>query len=587
MHFGDLVRHFDSSPEKVGVAISGPKTGLGDNYYYYAMVRHAPDAFTSSAIRSSDPDGGDNRTFNSLTSAYPGALGFGYLLFCAASLLMSNPASVVLATSILHTMLLAFALLLFLDELFAGSGSRSLVLIAGCAGMVFVDAFALSVWLGRPYFNTNLLTIYSNTTRIVSPTLYWVLGLLVAKGAISVIRGGGWASITAYIVLSAALGFTSLAVGATLLAALGLYLAADLVFAKRLNWTLAAGVVALGLGLAWGYWQIHLFQATPLGQEVKTGSFVGFRPNWHCLVALVLVPWFWKFGGELRSFLITLVVASVMIGFVGNSFHLGDRLWVRGAAIFAWGLALYAAIQLVTTLAEQWFQSHRLEKRPQRSRLTGAALLLGLFFLVFSAQKPDPGSWKNFVDRDVWTVVEWVDEHIPEGSVVATVDPEFSYLLPVYTSAKPLFSMFGLTSRSSESELLRYFFATRLYGKSDKALADIASVNAEDTRRYIAHVMGPVRAPYSDNRAEAVLIMELVLYHSYNKRFDEALKLPEKHREFVAYLEKLYARSASLEYSFDYAIIAKSMDEPPSFRNWPVVFENGSYRLLKRTTLTY
>jgi hypothetical protein len=584
MHFGDIARRFDNSPEKVAVAIPGPTTGLGDNYYYYTMLRHVPDHFSLSSVRASDPDGGDNRNINPLINAYPGALASGYLFFRTANSFASSPANVALITSILHTTFLAFALLLFLDVLLPENIPKSLIVLAGSVGIVFVDSFAQSVWVGHRYFDMNLLTYYSNTTRMVSPTLYWGFGLFAARYAISVIQSGKLKYVIAFTTFAAVLGVTSLATGATILATLGLYLTADLALTKRLNMKLFPGAIALVIGMAWSYWQIHLFQATPLGQEIATGGFVGFHPNYHCLLALALIPWFWKFGGEKKIFLITLVIVSAFLGFVGESFHLGDRLWLRGSAIFIWGLALYAALQSIMIVLKKGAYLFDSKWLPWGLKFTYILISLGMFLLVYRAQNPVAGSWRNFVQYDKWELIEQIAEHIPEGSIIATIDPEIAYLLPIHTSGKPLFSMLGLTSRSSESELLRYFFASRLYGTGDKALTDLAGVNKEDVYHYDLHLMGPLYTPYSSNKSDAILIMQLVLYHSYNKRFVNVLKNPERHREFVSYLERLYAESAILDYSFDYAIIDKSSaNRIPSSKKWPVIYENNSYSLLKRT----
>lgn len=62
------------------------------------------------------------------------------------------------------------------------------------------------------------------------------------------------------------------------------------------------------------------------------------------------------------------------------------------------------------------------------------------------------------------------------GSVVASADVEDAFLLPIYTGAKPLYAMYGLTSRTRDEELRRYFYTMRLFGRDRQLLATALSL---------------------------------------------------------------------------------------------------------------
>jgi hypothetical protein len=254
---------------------------------------------------------------------------------------------------------------------------------------------------------------------------------------------------------------------------------------------------------------------------------------------------------------------------------------VRGSTIFIWAFVLYAAVHSTHLLIKKYPLILGRKFWGVGWVVVSGAILGGTVLLVYRAQDPVPGSWRGYVSRDKWELVEHVARHIPNGAVIATIDPEVAYLLPVYTSAKPLFSMFALTARSSENELRRYFFTSRLFGVGDKALNDLIGVAKKDLDRYRSHVMGGLFAPFGGDNSDAVLVTTLVVYYAYNSRYVDVFKVPERHKEFVASMEDIYSQTTNLTYSFEYVIVNKSsVATMPS--SWPAVYENSSYRLLKR-----
>lgn len=576
LHSGPLARHFHDAPDRAALIMSGPRTDVGDNYYYFTMLRHASERLLPEAIRPEDPDGGDHRNINAVADAYAAALYAGHVLYRMAAALTTTSREAVLLTSILHTCLLAIGFVAFLATLLRGEGRSGWFLSFALAyvGLVFVDAFGNSAYFGRLYWAGNLLTYYSNPTRMVNPTLFWAAGLAAAVFVVRWLREEKTRDCVGAVALAGLTGLFSISVGATLLMALGLAIAFDMVSNRVFRRRLLAIALAAFAGLAWSYLQLRAYSSTPLGQELRHGEFLGLAPKWQFLFLLGLIPFVWRMLGKEKVFVAALVVAAMLVGMFCESFHLGSRLWLRGAVIYAWAIAVF----VMANIALGWLASGKAVSRGRQLFKAGAVVLMVVF--AFQAQRPSLGSWQGFVEREKWEMLEWMDSHLPEGSVVASADVEDAFLLPIYTGAKPLYAMYGLTSRTRDEELRRYFYTMRLFGRDRQLLATALSLGQEDVLEYLKHVMGSVPGPYRNNAADAIIFLELVVYHSYVRDLSNALVDPVQHQ----YLEKLLnsrAEEASrLSYAFDFAVVENGR-VPPGFSGWVVAYGNDRYSILR------
>lgn len=576
LHTGPLARHFYNAPDKAALIMSGPRTDVGDNYYYFTMLRHASERLLSEAIRPEDPDGGDHRNFNAVADAYAAALYAGHVLYRMAAALTATSREAALLTSILHTCLLAIGFAAFLATLLRGEGRSGWFLSFALAyvGLVFVDAFGNSAYLGQFYWAENLLTYYSNPTRMVNPTLFWAAGLAAAAFIVRWLREEKTRDFVGAVALAGLTGLFSISVGATLLLALGLAIAFDM-FANRVvrRRLLVIALVAFA-GLAWSYLRLRAYSSTPLGQELRHGEFLGLVPKWQFLLLLGLIPFIWRMLGRERVFVVALVVAAMLIGMFCESFHLGSRLWLRGAVIYAWAAAVFVMASIVLGLLA-------LGDATMRGRLlfkTGAVALMVVF--AFQVQRPSLESWQGFVEREKWEMLEWMDSYLPEGAIVASADIEDAFLLPIYTGAKPLYAMYGLTNRTRDEELRRYFYTMKLFGRDRQLLATVLSLDQADVLKYLKHVMGSAPGPYRNDAADAIIFLELVVYHSYVRDLSNALVDPVQHQHLEKLLNSRAEEASRLSYAFDFVVVENGR-KPPGFSGWTVAYGNDRYSILR------
>lgn len=577
LHSDALLRHFHDAPEKTGLLMSGPRTDVGDNYYYFTMLRHAPERMLPKSVRPGDPDGGDQRNVNAVADAYAAALYAGHALYRVAVALTTSSREAVLLTSILNTAVLAFSFAAFLATLLGGGlrGGWFFALVTAYVGLVFVDAFGNSAYFGRPYWANNLLTYYSNPLRFVNPALFWATGLVATAFIVRCIRGERAVDFLAAVALAGLTGLFSISVGATLVLALGLAIVFEALRNRTIQWRLVGIAVAATAGLAWSYLQLRAYVSTPLGQELRHGEFLGLKPKWHFLLLLGLIPFVWRMVGKERVFVAALVVSAMIVGMFCESFHLGSRLWLRGAVVYVWAVMVFIAVRV----ALGWLASG---KGTGRSRFVWQAAAVALMVaFVYQAQKPDPGSWKGFIEREKWELLDWMDQHLPGGSVVASADIEDAFLLPIYTRAKPLYAMYGLTNRSRDDELRRYLYTMRLYERDRQLLDSVLSLKQEDATGYVKYVMGQVPTPAKGDAADAIIFLELVVYHSYVRDFSNALVDPMQHQLLERLLRSRAEEASKLSYSFDYAIVESGHPPPTGLLEWPVVYKNGRYSVLK------
>jgi hypothetical protein len=577
LHSGALLRHFHDASEKTALLISGPRTDVGDNYYYFSMLRHAPERMQPKQVRLGDPDGGDQRNVNPVSDAYAAALYVGHALYRVAAAFTATSREAVLLTSILNTAFLAFCFAAFLATLLGGA-LRSrwfFVLVIAYVGMVFVDAFGNSLYFGRLYWANNLLTYYSNALRLVNPALFWAAGMGAAAFIVRFIRGERTGDFLAAVALAGLTGLFSISVGATLALALGLAIALEALRNRTIHWRLVGIALAATAGLAWSYLQLNAYTSTPLGQELRHGEFLGINPKWHFLLLMGLIPFVWRTLDKDRVFVAALVVSTMIVGMFCESFHLGSRLWLRGAVVYAWAIVVFVVVRIALRRLASG-------KGAGRSRLRWqAAAVVSMIVFVYQAQKPDVGSWKGFIEREKWELLDWMDQHLTGGSVVASGDIEDVFLLPIYTRAKPLYAMYGLTNRSLDDELRRYFYTMRLFGRDRQILDSVLSLRQEDATGYVKYVMGRVPAPVKGDAADAIIFLELVVYHAYVNTFSNALVDPMQHQLLERLLRSRAEEASKLSYSFDYAIVESGKPPPLGLLGWPVVFRSSRYFILQ------
>lgn len=580
LHADSVARYFAAPPGKVGVLISGPRSDVGDNYYYFTMLRHAPERLSPKA-KNGDPDGGDHRNVNAVTNAYAAALYAGYGIFRLASAITPSSREALLLTSILFSALLAAAMMTFIDTLgWKERVSPACLGILASMALILVDAFGNSLYLGRFYWDNSLLTYYSNPTRLLNPTLFWAIGLLTAVFLVRHIRTRDPLDIAVAIALACLTGLFNLSMGGTLLLALALALAYETIVARVIDPRMTLVFLAAAAGLVWSYLQLRAYAMTPLGQDIRHGEYIGVAIRWQFLALLVMVPFVWRSLGRERVFVAALVASATIVGLLCESVNLGSRLWLRGAVIFAWAVAVFLVVRMVSSLA-----AVRLGVASSSVRWIRLGQFMAvpmLILLVFHLQRPDMAGWKGFVEADKWAMLHWADEHMRPGAIVASEDIEDSYLLTIYTKAKPLYAMYGLTNRTRDEELRRYFYTMRLFGKDRQALAYATSVDQADEIRYIRDVTGTIDHPDTGGKVDAIIFLELVLYFPYISDLSNCLADSGQHARLTDLLTSRAAEAAGLAYQFDFAIVDNRWPVPDAFHGWLPSYRNGRYSILQR-----
>lgn len=583
LHADALVRHFHIAHDKVGVLISGPRTDVGDNYFYLTLSRHAPERIAAIEVRPGDPDGSDHRNINSISNSYAAALYASHGIYRIAALLTPTSRDAVLATSILHTTLLAFSFSAFILALLGagGRGGGLPILVINFIGLVFIDAFGNSFYFGHPSWADNLLTYSSNTTRLVNPNLFWAAGLAASTLIVRWFQNEKYCVYFGAVLMTGLTGMFSISVGATLILALGLTNIFEMISKRVMPWRLLGITFAGVAGLAYGYIQLRSYAMTSLGQELRHGEFLGLIVKWQFLLLLTLIPIAWRVLGKERAFIAALIVSAALIGMFCDSFNLGSRLWVRGAVVYGWSVTIFVGLRM----ALSWLSSSKGSGRMWWWQLLSVALMAGF---ILQAQRPDVDSWKGFMERNKWELLDWMDEKIPSNSIIASEDIDDAYFLPIYTKMKPLYTMYGLTNRTLDEELRRYFYSMSLFGRGQEALADILKLQQADVIQYWSHVMGaqPATHPYAGNNADAIIALKLVIYHSYINGLNDVLINPLQHKKLEQMLQARLKEAKTLNYKFDYVIIKNTDKLPPIFSKWTITYRNKKYSLLKNPLST-
>lgn len=575
MNAGALLNYGDTSLEKVPALISGPRTQISDNYFYFTLLRHAPERWSASPTDSLDPDGGDHRHVNSISSSYAPALYAGYFLYRISTIITHNPRDALQLTIIFHTWILAACLVVFILTLINKQKkcAPSLILILAMLSIVGIDAFGFSAYYGFPYWDRSLLLNEPNPVRLINPTLFWSVGLLAAIYVVRWLRDGR----NTDLLFGAGIAFLccviSISVGAALLGAIGLSVILNALKIRSISWMLIVIFLSGLVGLIWTYLQLIAYASTPLGMDLRHGEFDHFIFKWQFLVFLIFIPLLQRWLRAEHTFIISLLVVSVSIGVVCDSFHLGGRLWLRGGVIFVWAITLFLLLRIVFLI------------EPHVGRIikyfAKSILIIVFFIFVVNSQNRGSDSWTGFIHKDKAELYEWIDNNIKPNSIVASEDIEDAFLIPVYTSSKSVFSSIGMTNRTLDEEMRRFFFTMNLYGSSFDVAKNIIEVEESDFTKYYNHIFSNASPfKYSGQKADAIIFLRNVIYIPYIKRFSNILRGQEQHNVFASTINQLEYEGRNSIFQFDYAILNRNKQRPINFIGWKIIHSNDNYDLL-------
>lgn len=575
MHSAPINRYTDTSSDKAPVLISGPRTQLADNYFYFTLLKHVPERFDSAPTDSHDPDGGDYRHVNSISASYAPALYAGYFIYKISTFITSSSREALLLTSIINTWIFATCVVVFIATLLNESKNLTfgMTFLLALVSMIYVDSFSLSAYYGNIYWNRSLLLNEPNSVRMINPTLFWSVGLLSATYILRWLRGGRNTDLALSIGATCLCGLFSVSVGATIVGAIGLTIAVNIFryrdFPLKLTIIFSFGSSAI----IWTLLQLSAYATTPLGMDLRHGQFVQLIFNPQFLLFLIFIPILKRWLIDDSKFITSLLVMSIAIALVCDSFNLGSRLWLRGGAIFVWSISLFVIIRAMHFSIGYVNDIVR--------RLVKAIFIIIIPIFVIYSQYLGANSWVGFIHRDKAELYDWMAVNLRLNSIVISEDIDDAYLIPVYTNSKSLFSSVGMTSRTVDDELKRYFFATNLYRPDHDVVKQISEIVDGDVTEYYEHIFSQASPHiYSGQKEDAVLLLRNIIYFPYIDRFNNILNGQSRHEEFVETIKKLAFEGRNEQYKFEYIIVNKNGQRPKDFEKLKVIYYNDSYELL-------
>lgn len=578
VHQNMLRRGMASDATRVGVPIAGYSSDLNDSYLYFSLVKRGIDACRSPADREEADASG-----NPLACTYITAIVIDNLIYKAIRVFAADRAIALGALLILQTALLAFAVLLCLSKLLRKTFNLP-VAIGLAGGVIFlVDAFSWSLLFGYVYDNLSYIWRYeANVVRLVSPTLYWTVGLCALVALLALISKP---NLLRYMMAGGLLVLTSsssIAVGATIGAGVGLAFVITAVRTRRIDYPLLFGGVALLAGLIWQELFFSRFYRTEFGSQLGHGTFTGLKFNWYFLPLMipVLIGRIGTGDGRLQVFLKSVLFGAMCIGILNGSVELGDRLWLRGAAMIAfvlvtaWALTMLVWLWQVLGLKAEWRMSGWKAKAAQLA----ASLILILMFSAISGHiRPyDPNKWYGVVERDRYDAIEWIAHNTRPGNIVVSSNIDDTNLIEFYTDATAFVGLYGLNALPFDELIRRYLYVQDLLQSGDQAFARLETTRQADLTAFFEYIDGPAQTPYDQDAYQRVGFYELLVYHSYNAAVPNLFASGTVAASFVERLERLRAEAAGRTYRFSYIILRNNdrLKSPEDFRE---VYRNEKY----------
>lgn len=580
-HQNMVRRGWDSDQAKVGVPIAGYSSDINDNYLYFSLIKRGAGACRSPAD-DQDVDGSGNP----LACTYLPAIVVDHFLYQTIKALTPDRVTALGGLLIAQTGLLALAALLFIQRVLQRRfGFLAALAVAGA--VVFLsDAFSWSFRFRTLYTNLPNIWLYeANVVRLVSPTVYWTLGLFALVALLGLMKkpvAWRYAIAGALLALSAT---SSIAVGATIGAGVGLALVTVLVLQRRLDLQLLFAAAMLLVGLVWQEWFFSRFYSTELGSQLGHGSFIGvhFDPAYLVLLVPVFVGRIGREAGYSQILLKALLAGSALVGTFSESVELGDRLWLRGATMIAFVLTIAWAI---TTIVWLWQLLQSGRSRPAMARgipirqaaVVAASLVLILALVGFSAwvRPYDPQRWYGVVGRDRLAAIEWIATHTQPGDVVASGNIDDTNLIEFYSDATAFVGLYGMSALSFDELIRRYLFVADLLQNSDQAFGRLQTATQAELTEFFGSLDGAPIAPYDQDKYQVVGFYELLVYHSYNAAVRGLFSNGAVDPAFVDRLDRLRSEAAARRYTFNYLIlrVTDHLRAPQDFRE---LFRNSSY----------
>jgi hypothetical protein len=578
--YSDMLRRMATdTPEKIGMPLLGPRTDLGDNYVYYYYAKAGlkvcgigPQDIVDKPIR------------NTIACTYPAGLLVSHALYEVAKTFSPSLRWEPALTLILHTALLTFALLLALEGICGHRLSFSASLAISGFLLFVLGNFALSFYLGYPYkYFGAFYAGEPEITRIMNPTVFWALGLLALRTLLHAVKKPTPLTLLASGLCAILLGTASIAVAATLLAGLGLFLIFEWFAGRGVCIPALINAIVLLAGLAGMMLMFKIYWTSEVGVALNHGQFshVVIKPAFLILLLPILMGRIYANDHTIDRLLKSLLIAAMMVGMLCDSVELGGRIWLRGAVIFA---LIYCAIWLWSTA--KWITRllwPNIGAQLSRSARMFCVLRIGtailaplvLFGVLQMARPWHPDSWRGYMTGDRYQALTWIGARTNERNVVASPDIDDSYVIPFYTKAASLVPLYGLGENLNDG-LERYFYTLSLLQDGDAYITRILQTEESAIEAHFRFLGGIVKEPYDYYEFQKVAFYESLLYYPYNQQFKNALKNSQERQQLASRLGQIAENGTKRDFRFSYLLLRNDeiLKDPLRFKE---VFRNKSY----------
>lgn len=549
-----IIRSFYNDSNKHAVPIASSRTFLGDEYHYYA---EANDSLKIGFISKDKVYSTNNVLFGSLITG--GLIN----LFCHSLIKSSDMA--VLFSLILQTFLLVLATVYALKIIATQDEDNPGYWLGFWAfiTLIFADYFLFTSYEASFHFRT-LLSYYPNILRVINPQMGWAFGLVYFAILFAYLEKKNKLVLVVLSLLSLMFGFFSPSLCLTMCLAIALFVSWTYLKNKIINYPCILLGGFLLLSFLFNYLQLHYFQASPKGLEIGTGVVQGIVFKAHYFIFLfLLMPLAYYFKKESFLIMASVLISSIIIGAFCESLYLGERLWLRGAGIYVWLICII--------LVSKWLKPKLYGQFWPKCGI----LFLGIwtFFLLPHQFDKDYG----YINADKWALIDWINRHIPPNATIMSEDLEFSFLLPIYTEAKPFVPLFSYSSLSAEETVKRYYYTLDKYGIKKETIQKLKDFNLSKSSENLQTVVSGKQL--DDQRFMENAFINYLIYYPYTQFSKLAFNSEQEIQNFFAVLDKWSQEPYLEKTKIDYVILKANQTLGFDKRN--MVFNSNGYQIIR------
>jgi hypothetical protein len=579
VHQSLIARLWVDDGARVGVPMASPRTDVSDNYVYFGLIKRGLGACNQTVDETAKDGGG-----NPLACTYLAGVLTGSVLYGTGLAVLGSPRLAIAALMILQTAAFTAALLFAFHVMMRRALTLPGAALLSITALLLVENFALSFYTGAPFLDFETLWRGEpSVTSLLNPPIFWAWGLAALGAIVLCLEADSWFRTIMAGLITAITASISIALGATLLGALSSAFVL-LLLRRTIDRRLLVLVAACLVGLAWSYLQFRTYWASELGAQLGHGLLSTFRFNPAFLLLFIpaALGRIGVVGGAAQLVLRLTLFGSAMLGAVCESVELGSRLWLRGASVLAFVCCLAWLWRLGRDLSA-WLIEHR-GSRPTWLDATETPIIKGPAFVLivvaaFSVMlhlRPLGTTSTGLIERDKYSVLEWLADRTQAGDVIASSNLEDSFLVDFYTPASPFPPLYAMTAVPWTEPLTRYFFVLGLIEDGDERLRAIRTASKSDFDEYARFSAAPITAPYDYAAAQVEVFYDYLVYRSYNRAAHVLEQDGDLSAEFLELVERLLGDARERSYEIDFLIL-RGDEQLNDLASLVEVYRNSSF----------